>query len=76
MSAEPASMTRPRLIALKQAARETGIPYTSLRDLALRGELAIVRVGRALYVERLEVTRWIDNHREPAGVPLPVRRRA
>ena len=31
---------KPRLIALKQAACKTGIPYTTLRDVALRGELA------------------------------------
>ena len=50
-----------RLASLKAAADETGIPYTSLRAIVLRGEIAPVRVGRAIYVERIDVARWIEN---------------
>ncbi|MCL4848104.1 MAG: helix-turn-helix domain-containing protein [Acidobacteria bacterium] len=54
----------PRLVTAKAAARELGIPYNSLRDLAHRGLIAVVRVGRAWYFERRELDRLIDRLRE------------
>lgn len=58
-----------RLIPLRRAAREIGIPYGSLRDAHFRGQLAIVRLGRqtryaAWYVERGELNRWIESRTE------------
>ena len=41
-----------RLVRAKTAAAETGIPYTSLRDLAFRGEILVLKVGRAWYFDR------------------------
>jgi excisionase family DNA binding protein len=64
-----ASSTAPhhaRLEAAKAAAHRTGIPYSSLRDLAHRGEIPIVRVGRAWYFERADVDRWIETQKERA----------
>jgi excisionase family DNA binding protein len=55
--------TTPRLIKAKRAALDIGIPYTTLRDVALRGEIALVRVGRALYIERSDVDRWIETRK-------------
>ena len=40
-------MTAAGYHAGKRAADRTGIPYTSLRDAAFRGELPVVRLGRA-----------------------------
>lgn len=57
---------RPRLIAAKAAATVSGIPYGSLRDLAHRGELAVVRVGRAWYFDRADIDRWIDTNKAVA----------
>ena len=56
--------TRTVLVPARQAAEETGIPYTSIRDLAFRGELAVVKVGRAWYFRRTDLARWIDSRAE------------
>ena len=53
-----------RLIPAKVAAIETGIAYTTLRDLAFRGEIPVVRVGRAWYFERRDLDAWIASHNE------------
>ena len=53
-----------RLVRAKVAAAETGIPYTSLRDLAFRGELPYLRVGKAWYFDRLDLENWITTHKE------------
>jgi hypothetical protein len=51
---------KPRLSKLTTAARESGLPYTTLRDLHFRGELPVVKVGRAWYVDRRDLDRAID----------------
>jgi hypothetical protein len=58
------SVPLPQLAAAKKVAAETGVPYTSLRDIALRGEIAVVRIGRAWYFDRADVGRWIETRKE------------
>ncbi len=53
-----------RLAPAKGAAREYGIPYTSLRDLVFRGDLPVVRIGRAWYFDRRDLDRYIDSSKE------------
>jgi excisionase family DNA binding protein len=53
-----------RLIPAKKAADETGIAYTSLRDLVFRGEIPVVKVGRAWYLDRRDLDRWITTRKE------------
>jgi excisionase family DNA binding protein len=53
-----------RLIAAKVAAIETGIAYTTLRDLVFRGEIPVVKVGRAWYFNRRDLENWIASHTE------------
>lgn len=53
-----------RLVAAKAAARETGIPYTTLRDLAYRGLIPVVRLGRAWYFDRRDLARLVDSAKE------------
>jgi excisionase family DNA binding protein len=53
-----------RLVSAKVASIETGIAYTTLRDLAFRGEIQVVRVGRAWYFERRDLDQWIASHKE------------
>lgn len=53
-----------RLAKLKRWSEEQGLPYTSTRDAAMRGEIPIVRVGRALYIERRDGDRWIESRKE------------
>ena len=56
-----------RLVPATKAANELGIPYTSLRDLALRGEVAVVRLGRAWYFDRRDLERLVESHKEVLG---------
>lgn len=61
------STTLPRLLPFKRAARDVGLSYTSLRDAHFRGELAIVRIGRAWYVDVKELARFIDAQTDRGG---------
>ena len=56
-----------RLAPATRAAQETGIPYTSLRDLVYRGELPVVKIGRAWYFDRADLARFIDRGKETVG---------
>jgi excisionase family DNA binding protein len=61
--AEPSSV----LIAAVQAARQYGVPYTTLRDLAFRGEIPVVRLGTAWYFERRDLAKFIERSKETLG---------
>jgi hypothetical protein len=55
-----------RLLSAQSAARYMGVPYTSLRDWALRGHVPIVRVPdcRRLWFDRQDLDRAIDAWKE------------
>lgn len=53
-----------RLLPAKIAAVQSGIPYTTLRDLVFRGEIPVVRLGRAWFFDRRDVDRYIDTQKE------------
>jgi excisionase family DNA binding protein len=53
-----------QLVTAKVASIETGIPYTTLRDLTFRGEIPVVKVGRAWYFARRDLENWIATHKE------------
>jgi excisionase family DNA binding protein len=53
-----------RLVRAKVAAAETGVPYTSLRDLAFRGEIPVIKVGKAWYFDRRDLENWIATRKE------------
>jgi hypothetical protein len=57
----------PQVRPFKQAAIESGFAYTTLRDAHLRGELAVVRVGRSWYVELAELNRFIERNRKQSA---------
>jgi excisionase family DNA binding protein len=48
----------------KKAAERRGLPYTTLRDIVLRGEIPVVKVGRAWYLEDRDVDRWVERRKE------------
>ena len=48
----------------RQASIEIGIAYTTLRDVAFRGEIPVLRVGRAWYFDRRDLEQWIASHKE------------
>jgi hypothetical protein len=56
--------TLPELRRFKQACQESGLAYGSMRDAHFRGELAVIRIGRAWYVEVAEFARFVERHRE------------
>jgi excisionase family DNA binding protein len=58
--------TPSRLLSAQAAARYLGVPYTSLRDWALRGHMPIVRVPecRRLWFDRRDLDRAIDVWKE------------
>ncbi len=58
--------TKPRLLPVKRWAAQAGIPYSSARAIVHRGEIAIVRIGRAQYLEQADGDRWIAMHKETA----------
>jgi excisionase family DNA binding protein len=53
-----------RLVPAKVASRETRIAYTTLRDLVFRGEIPIVKIGRAWYFDRRDLESWIASRKE------------
>jgi excisionase family DNA binding protein len=60
----PAPTAPSRLLSAADAARYLGIPYTSLRDVALRGELPIVQLGRRWFFTRTSLDELIASHTE------------
>jgi excisionase family DNA binding protein len=67
MGAKPGTANkRSMLVSLTTAAAELGIPYSSLREVLVRGELKHVRLsGRGRYwVKRADLERFIENSTE------------
>lgn len=56
-----------QLTPMKSGARELGVPYTSLRDAVLRGELPVVKMGRAWYLDRRDMARFVESKKERLG---------
>ena len=54
--------SRTVLVTLQDASKEYGPPYTSLRDLVIRGHLPGVRLGdgRRIWVRRADVEQLIE----------------
>ena len=59
-----ATSSTPQLGPAKKIARKKGIPYTSLRDVAFRGEIPVVKIGRAWYFDESDVDTWIAARKE------------
>jgi len=64
MATPNATPRAPRLVGAKPCSQEYGLKYTSLRDLAHRGEIPVIRVGRAWYFDRRDVEHWIETRKE------------
>jgi hypothetical protein len=75
MSGKTKAIGEPRLLNAQRAASYLGVPYTSLRDWALRGHVPIVRPPgcRRLWFDKRDLDRLIDlwKHREPAPYRPP-----
>jgi excisionase family DNA binding protein len=66
LSHTSAGETVPRLLSAQSAAKYLGVPYTSLRDWALRGHIPIVRVPecRRLWFDRRDLDRVVEAWKE------------
>jgi hypothetical protein len=62
MNPKPAKASR--LVGLKDAAREIGIPYASWRKVARAEGLAVYKFGGRWYVSRADLDAFVDRHRE------------
>jgi excisionase family DNA binding protein len=62
----PPGEATPRLLSAQGAAKYLGVPYTSLRDWALRGHIPIVRVPdcRRLWFDRRDLDRAVESWKE------------
>jgi excisionase family DNA binding protein len=49
-----------RLASATAVSREYGIKYCTLRDLVFRGQIPVVRLGRAWYFDRTDIDQFID----------------
>jgi excisionase family DNA binding protein len=59
-------ITKPRCGPVKRIAAEYGFAYTSVRDLIHRGEIPVIRMGRAQYIEYSDMDRWVATRKEIA----------
>ncbi len=53
-----------RLAPFRVMVDESGVSYSSLRAAVLRGELPVVQIGRAWYLERTDVNQWIESSKQ------------
>lgn len=61
-----ASVGGPRLLSAQNAAKYLGVPYTTLRDWALRGHVPLVRApqSRRMWFDRRDLDRIIEQWKE------------
>jgi hypothetical protein len=43
---------------------DSGLPYSTMRDAYFRGEIAVVKLGRAWYLDADELARFVERHTE------------
>jgi excisionase family DNA binding protein len=53
----------PRLLPLRDAAAELGLPVYALRRAIWEGELPQVRIGRSIRVDRIDLEAWLDRRK-------------
>lgn len=53
-----------RLVTGMNSETYSGVPYTTTRDAALKGQLPVVKIGRRFYFDKADLDRWIDNRKE------------
>ncbi|MFN0118178.1 MAG: helix-turn-helix domain-containing protein [Elusimicrobiota bacterium] len=53
-------MIEPRLLKADEAAQYLNYHYETLYELARRGEIPAVKVGRSVRFDRLELDKWVD----------------
>ncbi len=54
---------KPRLLTVKEAAVFLGRSIPSIRELIWAGSLPIVRVGRRVHLDLIDLEKWIEQHK-------------
>lgn len=49
-----------RLKRFPRACSESGVPYNTMRDAVLRGDLPVVKIGKAWFLEQTDVDDFIN----------------
>ncbi|HMK23896.1 MAG TPA: helix-turn-helix domain-containing protein [Terriglobales bacterium] len=53
----------PRLLTLKQGGAELGLPVWTLRTAIWKGELAHVRIGRQIRIDKNDLEDWLTRQK-------------
>lgn len=61
--AEKGPSIRPRLLTVKEASVYLGRSIPSVRELIWAGTLPIVRVGRRIHLDLIDLDKWIEGHK-------------
>ena len=56
----------PRLLTLNQAAEYLGRTHEAMQHLASSGKIPTVRTDRRVFVDRMDLDRWIEHHKSAA----------
>ena len=54
---------KPRLLSVKEAAVFLGRSVPSIRELVWAGSLPVVRVGRRVHLDLIDLEKWIEQHK-------------
>jgi len=54
---------KPRLLTVKEASVYLGRSIPSIRELIWGGTLPIVRVGRRIHLDLIDLDKWIEAHK-------------
>ena len=54
---------KPRLLTVKEASVHLGRSIPSIRELIWGGTLPIVRVGRRIHLDLIDLDKWIEAHK-------------
>ena len=55
---------QPRLLSYEAASAYLSLSYWSVRTLVLSGEVAHIRFGKRILLDRLALDEWVEKHRE------------
>ena len=62
-TSERTTAPQSRLLTAKQAAEYLGRSEQAVRHLIFQRDIPVVRSGRCVRIDRLDLDRWIANHR-------------
>ncbi len=63
----PPTVTLPDLLDIDQLAKHLGTSHRHIRRLVAEHRIPYVKVGRLIRFDPAEITRWLDQARQPVG---------